>query len=253
MRKITILATLLSLSFLSIAQNAEEDAIKKLMREETEVFFGRKADAWQATRLQQANTSNTYVSSNSYTNMMGWEKLKTAVENSFKSKPNPVEIKQDNFIIRMGGDLAWVEYDQTLTAPSIDPKAKKGGAGTGDRSMWSVSREYRTLVKDNGSWKIASQISLYPETFASTAEATEGSLRTIGYKLLNAKKVDEAVQVFQLNAKLNPDSWNVYNSLGEAYALAGNKKTAIENYEKSIKLNPKNEAGMAALAKLKGK
>jgi Flp pilus assembly protein TadD len=242
MRKITILATLLSLSFFSIAQNAEEDAIKKLMREETEVFYQRKADAWQATRLQQANTSNTYVSSNSYTNMMGWEKLKTAVENNFKSNPRPPvrTVKQDNFIIRTGGDLAWVEYDQTLTAPS-DPKVK------------NVSREYRALVRDNGSWKIASQISLYPETFASTAEATEGSLRTIGYKLLNAKKVDEAVQVFQLNAKLNPDSWNVYNSLGVAYALADNRKAAIENYEKSTKMNPKNEAGMAALAKLKGK
>ena len=50
-----------------------------------------------------------------------------------------------------------------------------------------------------------------------------------------------------------PDSWNVYDSLGEAYAAAGNKKEAIENYEKSIKLNPKSESGIAVLAKLKQK
>jgi tetratricopeptide (TPR) repeat protein len=241
MGKIIILATLLSLPFFSFAQNAEEDAIKKLMRQETEVFFARKADAWKAIRLQQENTSNTYVSSNSYTNMMGWEKLRATVENNFKSnsKPIPVEVKQDNFTIRTGGDLAWVEYDQTLTVPGVDPKST------------DVSREYRSLVKDNGSWKIASQISLYPETFASTAEATERSLRIIGYKLLDAKKVDDAVQVFQLNAKLNPGSWMVYDCLGEAYALAGNKNAAIENYEQSTKINPKNEEGMAALKKLK--
>ena len=45
--------------------------------------------------------------------------------------------------------------------------------------------------------------------------------------------------------------WNTYDSLGEAYMMAGNKKLAIENYEKSIKLNPKSESGKAALAKLK--
>jgi TolA-binding protein len=41
--------------------------------------------------------------------------------------------------------------------------------------------------------------------------------------------------------------------LGEAYALAGNKKAAIENYEKSVKLNPKSTSGPEALAKLKQK
>ncbi len=241
MRRFTILIALIGFEFLAFGQNVEEDAIKKLMREETEVYFGRKADAWQATRLQQANTSNTYVSNNSYTNMMGWEKLKTAVENSFKSKPYPVEIKQDNFIIRTGGDLAWVEFDQTLTAPGVDRRAT------------DVTREYRALVKDNGSWKIASQISLYPETFAATAEATERSLAITGYKFLDAKKVDEAVQVFQLNVKLHPDSWRVYDWLGEAYAVAGNKKAAIENYEKALKLDPKSTTIPPILAKLKGK
>ena len=40
---------------------------------------------------------------------------------------------------------------------------------------------------------------------------------------------------------------------GEAYAAAGLKDLAIQNYEKSVQLNPKNENGKAALAKLKGR
>jgi hypothetical protein len=36
-------------------------------------------------------------------------------------------------------------------------------------------------------------------------------------------------------------------------ALAGNKKEAIENYQKSVNLNPKNENGKKAIEKLKSK
>lgn len=59
--------------------------------------------------------------------------------------------------------------------------------------------------------------------------------------------------VFKLDVQLYPDSWNTYDSLGEAYAAAGQKDLAIQNYEKSIQLNPKNDIGKQALAKLRGK
>jgi hypothetical protein len=42
--------------------------------------------------------------------------------------------------------------------------------------------------------------------------------------------------VFKLNVKLFPGSWNVYDSLGEAYADNGNADEAIENYEASLKI-----------------
>jgi Flp pilus assembly protein TadD len=59
--------------------------------------------------------------------------------------------------------------------------------------------------------------------------------------------------VFKLNVQLHPESWNVYDSLGEAYAAAGDKKNAIANYEKSIQLNANSQGGKDALAKLKQK
>jgi cytochrome c-type biogenesis protein CcmH/NrfG len=40
--------------------------------------------------------------------------------------------------------------------------------------------------------------------------------------------------------------------LGEAYAAAGKKDLAIENYEKSLRLDPKNENAKERLKKLKG-
>jgi tetratricopeptide (TPR) repeat protein len=56
---------------------------------------------------------------------------------------------------------------------------------------------------------------------------------------------------FKKNVAEFPESSNVYDSLGEAFAAAGKKDLAIENYEKSIKLDPKNQNGIDRLKKLK--
>ena len=46
---------------------------------------------------------------------------------------------------------------------------------------------------------------------------------------------------------------NVYDSLGEAYAVHGDRELAIRNYERSIELNPRNTGGIEALSKLREK
>ena len=82
---------------------------------------------------------------------------------------------------------------------------------------------------------------------------TESQVNRIGYVLLYGnKRVPEAIAVFKLNTEDFPESSNTYDSLGEAYMVAGQKDLAIRNYEKSVELNPKNEGGIAALKKLKG-
>jgi len=52
--------------------------------------------------------------------------------------------------------------------------------------------------------------------------------------------------------ELYPQSWNVYDSLAEAYMMNGDKDLAIEYYEKSLALNPNNTNGARMLQKLKG-
>jgi Flp pilus assembly protein TadD len=46
--------------------------------------------------------------------------------------------------------------------------------------------------------------------------------------------VDSAIVVFRKNVKDYPKSWNVYDSLGEAYALKGDKAKAREQYGKAL-------------------
>ncbi|SDT60377.1 Tetratricopeptide repeat-containing protein [Mucilaginibacter mallensis] len=68
---------------------------------------------------------------------------------------------------------------------------------------------------------------------------SEDDLNSIGYELIKKYPAD-AVELFKLNVKLYPKSYNAYDSLGEGYMDMGDNKQAIKNYEKSLKLNPKN-------------
>ena len=80
---------------------------------------------------------------------------------------------------------------------------------------------------------------------------SERSLNTFGYEVLEKKDTTAAIRVFMLNAQVFPKSPNVWDSLAEAYLKAGDMKTAKRYYEKSLKLDPKNEGARENLKKIK--
>lgn len=71
--------------------------------------------------------------------------------------------------------------------------------------------------------------------------ATENELNLYGYQLLNKNLVEEAKEVFLLNIKRFPGSWNVYDSYGEALNLSGDNAGAIENYEVALSKAPEDQ------------
>jgi CubicO group peptidase (beta-lactamase class C family) len=101
----------------------------------------------------------------------------------------------------------------------------------------------------------AAAIKEYRERSSSSgADAlNETQTNRLGYQLLQRQKVKEAIEVFKLNVERFPQSSNVYDSLGEAYMVNGDKELAIKNYQKSIELNPQNENGIEMLKKLQEK
>jgi len=78
----------------------------------------------------------------------------------------------------------------------------------------------------------------------------ENEINGVGYLFLQRNKIKEAIAVFEMNVRGFPKSWNVYDSLGEAYLADGNKTLARKNYQKSLELNPSNSYATAALKKL---
>ena len=247
MRKFTILCMLLCLGFIAFGQKGEEENVKKATQAKMDAYQNRNLDAWKASWQHDAKISNTVTTHDFYNSVKGWDSLQAMMERDIKQNPKPItsmQIKLDNFSVRTGGNMAMVDYDMTFT-PTTDQSLIFPYTGA------AHYHTYEVLVKENGQWKTNTRVVTLPESYKANNHAAEIDLNTAGYDLLSANKINEAIDIFKLNVKLFPDSWNTYDSLGEALALAGNKKEAIENYEKSIKLNPKSDSGIAALAKLK--
>lgn len=224
-----------------LAQNAESDAVKRVIREETESYYRRDADAWKGTWVQDSSAIRTFITSGSFSVALGWDKFGPGTVESLRkdSTPQVVQVDRSNYVVRIDGALAWAEYDERTTTPG--------------ESAPLVARQQRTLVKRNGEWRILSAGSFVESSFGTYPGAVESRLDRIGYDLSAAKRHRDAIRVLALNAQLFPGSASAHLSLGEAYAAAGETKLAIQSYEKSLAINPKSEASKAALAKLREK
>jgi len=94
-----------------------------------------------------------------------------------------------------------------------------------------------------------SLLNAYPEL-----ELPEGSLNNLGLQLVfNPQKSDLGIRVFLLATKLYPESANLWDSLAEGYLYIGEKKKAIQSFEKSLQLNSQNQNATNRLKELRKK
>jgi tetratricopeptide (TPR) repeat protein len=68
----------------------------------------------------------------------------------------------------------------------------------------------------------------------------EPTLNAIGYRLLQAGHVAEAIEAFRANVATYPESANVYDSLAEAQERAGALQDALANYRRAAELGKKS-------------
>ena len=135
---------------------------------------------------------------------------------------------------RVGADILSFVYGGK---GAMDPKVPVRfavGKSLMDRGAQAAIAAYGELKTDN------------PETYIFN----ENELNIMGYDLLSAGRIQDAIEIFLLNTREYPASGNVFDSLGEAYMIAGDKQLAIENYRKSLSLNPSNENAKEMLKKL---
>jgi hypothetical protein len=79
---------------------------------------------------------------------------------------------------------------------------------------------------------------------------TEQQMNRLGYTCLNRGQVKEALALFRLNIEAYPESFNVYDSYGEALMADRQYKPAVQNYARSVELNPGNDNGRKKLEEL---
>lgn len=110
---------------------------------------------------------------------------------------------------------------------------------------------YQIAVKD-----VAAAVAEYRKLKATKADSydfAETELQTLGYQLVELKRLNDAVEIFKLNVEMFPKSSNSYDSLGETYLELGMKDLALTSYKKAIELNPANANAVRIVNKLEGK
>jgi predicted alpha/beta superfamily hydrolase len=93
-------------------------------------------------------------------------------------------------------------------------------------------------------------VAYYKKNYNGAFSPPENDINAIGYEYLRTDK-KKALAFFKLNTTNYPNSFNAFDSLGEAYLLENDKNRALENYEKSVRLNPNNENAKQMIDKLK--
>jgi CubicO group peptidase (beta-lactamase class C family) len=79
------------------------------------------------------------------------------------------------------------------------------------------------------------------------SQLREADVNAWGYRLRGQGQQKQALEIFKLNVSLFPASANTYDSLADAYEGLGNRDLAVENYKRSLALNPQNQNAVERL------
>ncbi|MES2445960.1 MAG: S41 family peptidase [Bacteroidota bacterium] len=131
--------------------------------------------------------------------------------------------------------------DFTISVPyiqAIHPVTKTNWEGKG------VHPDIKTNEK-------TALVNAYVDAINKTAKGNKNTLlNNIGYAFLKEKSVENAIVVFEENARLFADNANTWDSLGEAYFINNDKENALKAYKKALALDPNSESAKAMIQKL---
>jgi tetratricopeptide (TPR) repeat protein len=122
-----------------------------------------------------------------------------------------------------------------------------------DHGSVVMRSHYHGLRKVFDGWQIAADVAAggapavenhYKQLsakFGYVIQPPEPLMNNLGYQLMGAGKMDDAIAVFKSNVERYPHSANVYDSLAEAYEKTGKFDLARPNYEKAVQLGTQNK------------
>jgi predicted Zn-dependent protease len=77
-------------------------------------------------------------------------------------------------------------------------------------NVFPGSAVMHVFVKQQGRWKMASWVAVPGQP------TTEQSISRAGYELMDGGKLQDAIELLKMNVRHFPESYNTYDSLGEA-------------------------------------
>jgi len=114
----------------------------------------------------------------------------------------------------------------------------------------SFANTLRENINNNGIDFAIEKYNTSKETIQDEYDVVELEINALGYFYLGKDKIREAIEVFKINVEEFPESFNVYDSMAEAYMKNGDNELAIKYYKKSLEINPQNTNGIEMLKRL---
>ncbi|MFC2156570.1 MBL fold metallo-hydrolase [Acidobacteriota bacterium] len=119
-------------------------------------------------------------------------------------------------------------------------------------NLQSAANEIERVVRENGLETAITRFEQVQKNLGHEFYVDEAEFNRLGYSLLQERKIDEALAIFKMNTEAFPESWNVWDSLGEAYMWSGDNENSEKNYLRSVEINPDNENGLRNLSRYQG-
>jgi len=168
-----------------------------------------------------------------------WERLRVAVPIAIDAKQ--VTLASIREQLRGLPRFSWQGWNQAAAWCARNDVTTDEAMAWADRSisMQKTFGNLRTkalLLEKRGDVKTAAALRA-----EAMPLATEADVNNLGYQLLGEGKTAEALDLFRKNAKDHPQSWNVWDSLGEGLGKAGDAKGARENYQKALAMAPEDQ------------
>lgn len=110
-----------------------------------------------------------------------------------------------------------------------------------DKQKIKISQVLLETINTKGITAAVDQYRQIKNTDSTSYDLRETELNDLGYQLLNSKRYAEAIEIFKLNIESFPNKSNCWDSMGEAYMLAGEREKASQAYKKNYELNPWNQ------------
>jgi len=204
-------------------------------------FYDEKEDALRITVKPIPAENEEWLSytfenpsRNSVTAVMRWEKL--SVPFNIDLDVNQIVLDHYKKELDSAPGFTWQAWNQAANYALQNNASVDEALEWSDRSI-QINRNFQNLwtkaglIEKKGSNDEADKL-----RNEAMLIATENDINNLGYQYLFANEVDKAIETFQKNVKDHPDSWNVYDSLGEGYAVKGEKKLAKEYYTKAYEM-----------------
>lgn len=162
LRSMAMVAALLLITTSQVsAQKSDEAAIKKVLQQETSSYFHKNYDAWTQTWMHDSADYVLRAGPNGYNKVEGWN----AIAAQYKDDINNLHVRTDKEIepflnkqdyhIYVNGNMATVSFKEGSENPNV---------------------ESRTMIKENGTWKILNFTMLNNKAYA--LKQAMGNMRT---------------------------------------------------------------------------